>query len=246
MHTTTHNIKTADDVNICFDHLTNNHENLVVVAHGFFNSRRGRLIQALGKFLSQHYDVILMDFRGHGDSGGVFTWTAKEFLDLEAVLSFARPRYKKIGVIGFSLGGATSLITAARSELIDSLFVISVPTQLSKIEYHFWNLNFENDILYSLIRDGKIGKGVRSGAFWLKKEKPIEAASKIKIPVFYLHGTMDWIIRSWHSQELYKKTVSYKRMHILENGPHAEYLIRKKRDETLKLIGDWFEETLRE
>ncbi len=244
MHETPQYIKTADDVNICFDYWPGNHQRLIVVAHGFFNSRKGRLIQTLGKFLAQNYDVILIDFRGHGDSHGIFSWTSKEFLDLEAVLSLARPRYKKIGVVGFSLGAATSIITAARCELIDSLVSVSAPSQLSKIEYHFWDLNFENDIVYNLIQEGRIGKGVRPGAFWFKKEKPIEAILKVKVPTLFLHGDKDWIIRSWHSEELYKHSKSYKKIHILKKGPHAEYLIRKNKEEMFKLIEDWFKETL--
>lgn len=237
-------LKTIDNAEIHFDHWLNNHSQVVIIAHGFFNSRRGRLIQRLGHELLEHYDVILMDFRGHGESSGIFTWTAKECIDLETVLAFAKPRYKKIGVVGFSLGAAISLITAARTQMIDSLVSVSAPTQLSKIEYHFWRLNPENDIVYNLLREGRIGKGVRPGPFWLKKEKPIEIVGQIKIPIAYLHGTKDWIIRSWHSEELHGKTISYKKIKIIPNGPHAEYLIRKKKEETISFIREWFAETL--
>jgi pimeloyl-ACP methyl ester carboxylesterase len=237
-------LKTIDDADIYFDHLVNDHPHVIIVAHGFFNSRRGRLIQSLGKELLAHHDVILMDFRGHGESSGIFTWTAKEFIDLETVLAFARPRYKKIGVLGFSLGAATSLITASRTHLIDSLISVSAPTQLSKIEYHFWRLNPENDIIYNLLREGRIGKGVRPGPFWLKKDKPIDIVGKIKIPVCFIHGTKDWIIRSWHSEELYQKAISHKALKIISNGPHAEYLVRKNKEEFVKNTRDWFKETM--
>ena len=126
---------------------------------------------------------------------------------------------------------------------MDSLISVSAPADFEKIEYHFWKLDFENDIVYNL-GDGKIGKGIRPGPWWLKKEKPIDCVGKIKIPVFYIHGQADWLIKPWHSEDLYKKTNSKKRLAIIKNGPHAEYLIRKNKKETIQLIKEWFKETL--
>lgn len=135
------------------------------------------------------------------------------------------------------------MITASKIDLMDSLISVSAPTEFEKIEYHFWELDFENDIVYNL-GEGKIGKGIRPGPWWLKKEKPIDCVGKIKIPVFYIHGQADWLIKPWHSEDLYKKTNSKKRLAIIKNGPHAEYLIRKNKKETIQLIKEWFKETL--
>ena len=236
-------VVTKDGIKICYDHYQKGFRKLVIITPGFFNSRKAALLQELGQTLSDQYDVLLMDFRGHGKSGGLFYWTSKEYMDLEAVLEYARREYEKIGVIGFSLGAATSLITASKTDLMNSLISISAPADLKKIEYHFWGLDFENDIVYNL-GDGKIGKGIRPGPWWLKKDKPIDCVGEIKIPVFYIHGEADWLIKPWHSEELYKKTNSKKRLTIIKNGPHAEYLIRKNKKETIRLIKEWFKETL--
>ena len=34
-------------------------------------------------------------------------------------------------------------------------------------------------------------------------------------PIFYIHGDSDWIIRYWHSEELYKNTTAFKRLNII-------------------------------
>lgn len=240
----THSVLTADQHKIAYDHYQNGHEKVIVVAHGFFNSKDALLMKELGEALAGEYDVIIMDFRGHGKSGGWFHWTSKEYLDLEAVLEFARKKYEKIGVIGFSLGAATSLITASQNELITSLIAVSGPTEFEKIEYRFWELDPENDLMYSLIGKGRIGKGVRPGPFWFKKHKPIDRVEHIKCPVLYIHGESDWLIKPWHSEELYKKTTSKKHLVMIKKGPHAEYLVRKNKEETVKLIREWFKETL--
>ena len=240
----TKSVLTEDRQTISYDHYKNGQGRLVIIAHGFFNSKDAILLKELGKVLADTCDVILLDFRGHGQSRGIFYWTTKEHLDLMAVLKEVRTSYKKIALIGFSLGAAVSIITAAQGKDIDSLISVSAPVEFEKIEYRFWELDVENDILYNLIGEGKIGKGVWPGPFWLKKDKPINVISAITAPILFLHGEADWLIKPWHSQALYEKTLSKKQINIIKNGPHAEYLLRKNRNETIGLIKTWLHETL--
>ena len=167
-------------------------------------------------------------------------------MDLIAVLQEVRAQYQKIGVIGCSLGAATSIITAAKTDLIDTLVSVSAPTEFEKIEFHFWDLDVENDIFYNLTGEGRRGKGVRPGPFWLKKEKPINVVSQVKCPVLFIHGEEDWLIKPWHSQALYDKTEGKKKIVLIKNGLHAEYLVRKSREETIAAIKDWLNQTLPE
>lgn len=235
---------TDDQQQIHYDLYRNGHSQIVVIAHGFFNSKEAVLLKILARELMDAYDILLMDFRGHGKSKGLFYWTAREHLDLEAVLRSVRQIYPQVAVIGFSLGAASSIITAARTDLMDSLVSVSAPTEFEKIDYRFWELDVENDIFYNLVGEGRIGKGVRPGPFWLKKDKPIHLVGRIKIPILYLHGEADWLIAPSHSEELFKETTSKKRLLLIKNGPHAEYLIRKNKLETLSAIKMWLKETL--
>lgn len=240
---TVSHVVTSDGQRIALDHYRGGHRSVVVIVHGFFNSKNAVLMQALAGELLPKWDVIVMDLRGHGHSTGLFTWTALEDRDVIAVLEYARTRYPKTGVVGFSLGAAISLIVASRTDLIDSLVSVSAPTKFSKIEFHFWRLDPENDILYNL-KEGRIGKGVRPGPFWLKKEGPIAVVDKITNPVLFLHGTGDWLVRSWHSQRLYETARCPKKLVLVDNGPHAEYLVRKNREETVNGIKGWLSDTL--
>jgi hypothetical protein len=175
----------------------------------------------------------------------MFYWTAKEYLDLVSIVEFAGKNYEKIGLIGLSLGAATSIIAASKTSLIDSIIAISAPAEFEKIDYHFWRLDVKNDIFYNLFGQGRQGKGVRPGPFWYKKEKPLEVVKKTEVPIFYIHGDSDWVIRYWHSEELYKNTTVLKRLSIIKNGAHAEYLFLQHKDEMMRLIREWFQETLK-
>lgn len=234
------NVVTKDGIRIAFDHYKNGHAMLVVIAPGFFNSKDALLIKDLANGLAGQYDVIAMDFRGHGKSGGLFYWTSKEYLDLLAIVDQFKDQYMSIGVIGFSLGAATAIIAASKTDAIKAIVAVSAPSDFSKIEYRLWELNVENDIRYSLLSKGRIGKGVRPGPFWYKKEKPIDVVGKLHQPILFIHGTDDWVVKPWHSKTLFDQAKSLKSIETIQYGPHAEYLMRDYSKEVLKFIRDWF------
>ena len=236
-------VQTSDGVRIACNHYRRGFPRLVIIAHGFYSSKDVVLLKGLADDLTG-VDVLILDFRGHGHSTGVFCWTAKEYLDLLAVVQYADGLYERIGVIGLSLGAATTLITSGKTDSIDSVIAVSAPAEFGKIEYKFWEMDPAIDIKYNLFGEGRLGKGIRPGPFWLFKEKPIDVVGKIKQPVFYVHGTRDWLIKPWHAQALYEKTGSFKKIEMIEGGPHAEYLFLKHRHFLVSMIRDWFQKTL--
>lgn len=238
-------VKTSDKINISWQWHNLGHKQIIVIAHGFYNSKEALLLKQLAKDLSVNYDIALIDFRGHGKSEGLFNWTSKEYMDLLALLDELKTSYDSIGVIGFSLGAATTVITATKTDLINSIVLVSPPSEFEKIEYRLWELDFKLDIKYSLFGEGRIGKGVRPGPWWLKKEAPIKLVNQIKQPILYIHGTRDWIIKPWHAQALFDKTLSKKKIMIIDNGPHAEYLMLTHHDVLSSSIEEWFKETLK-
>lgn len=220
-------------------------DKVIVLAPGFFNSHRSALLQQLTEVLFEDDDVCGMDFRGHGGSSGWFTFTAREEQDLLTVLRWLKDRYSWIGVVGFSLGAATTLLSASGEgkPLINSVVAVSPPADFSRIDFHFWSLDVENDILYNL-GEGRRGKGVRPGPFWLPKKRPMDCVADIEAPVRIIHGTADWLIRPWHSQVLYERLRTRKSCEWIPQGPHAEYLMRPAyRDAFVSLIRSWFQET---
>jgi len=235
---------TSDNYRIDYQHYKNNHDKVIIIAHGFYNSKDAVVLKELAQVLSNTYDVVTFDFRGHGRSSGLFSWTSKEEKDLTAVLDYVKGNYKEIGLIGFSLGAAVSINLVSKLKDVTSLVAISAPSDVNKIDYHLWKLDWKGDVFYTLLGEGKIGKGIRPGPFWLKKDKPIDSVSTVKIPILYIHGDKDWVIKPWHSQALYEKTNSKTHLEIIKNGAHSEYLIRDYPDKMLNLIKGWFDDTL--
>ncbi len=240
-----HYVTVSDGTKIAYRHIAQGHDNVIVIAHGFYNSKEALLLKELAQELSSNFDVVILDFRGHGKSSGLFHWTSKEPMDLMAVIDAIKEGYTHVGVIGFSLGAATTLISASHTKTIGSVMAISPPADFDKIEYRLWELDPALDLQYSLFGEGRIGKGVRPGPWWLKKEKPIDAVSHMTQPVYFIHGTKDWIIKPWHSQKLFEHCASQiKKIDIIEGAPHAEYMMLTHKEWLLQAIHKWFKETL--
>ena len=134
-----HAIKTADDVTISVDVYGHGaREAAVIICPGFFQSKDTATFQRMSRALAQDYDVLAMDFRGHGRSSGHFTFSALERADLDAVLAFTQQRYPRIGIIGFSLGAATSIhVVSGNPPHVKTLIAVSPPSSFDDIEFKF-------------------------------------------------------------------------------------------------------------
>ena len=238
-------LNTKDHHRIATLHYKQGHKKVVVLAHGFFNNKDVYLFQEISKELSKHYDVVAFDFRGHGKSSGLFSWTSKESADIQAVLAYVKDfGYEAIALMGFSLGAAISLIEAAQNQEIKTVIAVSAPYDFWKIDYHFWEPGMWQDLKLNLGYKGK-GKGVLPGNPWESKVTPISIVDKIAPrPVLFIHGSDDWLINSRHSKELYKKAKEPKKIEIIEKGGHAEKIYDDHPKAFMKVCLDWLEEYL--
>ena len=239
-------VLTSDNVSISYDLSSGGHDSVIIVCPGFYNSKQNRWMRKTADMLSSSYDVLLFDFRGHGKSGGIFTWSAKEHLDLNAIIDYAKSRgYKKIGILGFSMGAAAAINTAADRNDITSMVLISCPSKISTINFNFWEPGMWSDLKDNIECKWE-GKGARSGNMFLRKNDPIDAIGRIKhTPILFIHGDNDWVIKDRHSRKLYAAANTEKRLEIIKCGLHAERLIQYYPEEMKKIMLEWFSKTLK-
>ena len=238
-----HTLTTRDGVRIAFaQHYQDSRSTAVIVCPGFFQSSQTPTFQRLSRALAEQHNVIAMDFRGHGRSGGRYTFSAKEGADLEAVLEWARARYTRLGVIGFSMGGAIAINTLSRSaERVRSLIAISAPSTFEQIEFRFWMPEAIRTGLQGMER----GAGCRPGNLLLPKERPIEVVSRLApLPVLFIHGTRDVIVGVDHSRRLHAAAAEPKRLAIIEGGSHAQAMFRDDPRPFTNLLLDWLAQNL--
>ncbi len=241
------NILTTDSHKIAVRHLGKSRDEAVILAHGFSTHKDMALFKEMSEMFLGHYDVVTFDFRGHGESGGLFSWTSHEARDLHAVISFAeRKGYKKIGLIGFSLGAAATLIEASQNpnSIIKSIIAVSTPYDLWKIDFHFWNPRMLDDMKFNRGPKGK-GKFVRPGNPFLPKMKPLHAVQKIEtVPILFMHGESDWLIRPHHSEKLFAAAKTPKELRIIPEAGHAEMIFNQSPEKFESICMEWFGKTL--
>jgi uncharacterized protein len=111
--------RTADGVTLRGWYLpTDLQRHLLVLVHGMWSSW-GEMA-SLGRDLHGHgFDVLLFDLRGHGESDPSRLYLGRrERADIRAVMSWAQSRGftdDRIGWLGYSMGGSTVLMEAARN-----------------------------------------------------------------------------------------------------------------------------------
>lgn len=239
-------LKTKDNVSISYEYYKSERDTVVIICPGFYNSKDNRWMKKTVELIRPSYDVIIIDMRGHGSSGGKFTWGAKEDMDIETAVDFAKSEgYRHIGILAFSLAAGAAVNTASKRNDIESMVLISCPSDAGTINFHFWEPAMLTDLIDN-IQCGWQGKGARTTHFFLRKEKPLKSIANIKnTAILFIHGTRDWVIKDLHSKKLYDAFPGKKKLHIAEGGLHAERLIEFKTEEMRKLILEWFGETLR-
>ncbi|MBU1043588.1 MAG: alpha/beta hydrolase [Candidatus Omnitrophica bacterium] len=238
-------LKTFDRQTIALDHYRNGFKKVVVLAHGFYNNKDAYLFKAIAAELAKYYDVLVFDFRGHGKSTGLFSWTADEPKDLSVVLAYAKEQgYDQVGIVGFSLGAAVAIIEASHNRIINSVIAVSAPFDFWQINFHFWEPEMLSDLKLNLGIKGK-GKGVRPGNILKKKIKPIDVVSKIApVPIYFIHGEKDWIIKPKHSEKLFEKALDPKKLLIIQQAGHAEKIFDSNPNQFIQECVQWFEQTL--
>ena len=229
-------VTTDDGERIAITHYTAGHPHVIIVCHGFFQRRRTRLFRALAQRLTPHSDVVSMDFRGHGQSSGRYTFSARETLDVLAVLHDVRPRYQRVCGLGFSLGTVSVLDAAVRERTMDRLVLVSPPMAFEEIENHWWAPRS----LITTLRKGSWGWTWRLGSLRLPKPRPLELIARVApTPVLLIHGTHDPIVTARHSVALYAAAAEPKRCAMIPRGLHAEALFADDPDGFVRLVSAW-------
>ena len=165
----------------------------------------------------------MFDFRSNGESEGNLTSLGQfEKEDLKSAVDYVKNLGKPgehVGVIGFSMGAATALVTAGEDNRIEAVVAdapfASLKTYLEQnlsVWTHLPSFPFTPVIL-----------GILPGVLGLQPEtvNPLQAMPNIKGPVLLIHGTGDKHIPISNSISLYKAAPSRKRLWIVEGAPHV-------------------------
>lgn len=216
---------------------------VLLLLHGFGTCKADLLDVARPFFHHGSYHLLLIDFRGHGNSGGnLISFGKQELLDIEAALDFlagdASLKDFPVGCFGFSMGGAIGLLAAARFPKIQCVASDSAYASLAKaiartqrMAYHIPWIPLGQMVIW--------GTEIRLRCR-MRNLSPLTAVDKIAPrQVLLIHGMKDQGIPPQEAQALYHAARNPKELWLVPGAEHMAcfYLYP---EEYLQRVVDFF------
>lgn len=205
--------------------IPNNQSNsLVIVCHGH-GANKGDVLFA-AKFLHNNgYEILLFDFRAHGESEGYLaTLGWLEPNDLKAAIEYAKNRTnpENIGVIGFSMGGTTAITTAGQTNDIKAVIADSAFADRSRLIRKAVNLPLLDYIIVFLAQI----QGMN-----MHENLPTDYVSEIApSALLIIQGDQDRLVETEDAELLYNKAKQPKELWLVENTPHVRAYQTQKQE----------------
>jgi pimeloyl-ACP methyl ester carboxylesterase len=203
---------------------------LIVVGPGFAKTKNGYPITELCQYLTRFGDVLSLDFRGVGNSGGRYSFGAHEYKDLKPFLEWGRRSYRKNILLGLSLGSYHSFRAAHDwPHLVDQALLVSCPSQLEDVLKTLGPLRQG----WAIVTDWKaLAKRlkVRANPFFRwgnpfsPKPKAEWLAPGVSVPLSFLVGGKDRLVVKDLSRKVYDRASNPKTWTEIPEGNHAEFL----------------------
>lgn len=235
--------KTTDNIIIrgWFIPNKNIHAKTIILLHGYPMDKGNILPTRI--FLHKDYNLLFIDFRYLGESGGHYSTIGKnEVLDLRAAIDYLHHRnIHQVAVWGLSLGAAVALLAAPDTPEIKAIVNEASYARLDWIAYNYYrSLRFIPGLQYIM------GNALR---FWawiflnidIKQIQPVQALAQLKIPILMIYSKNDQVVTYPHALAMQQAARHNPRaqMIILEHAQHGELMKNYE-----KIIKDFFDKNL--
>jgi pimeloyl-ACP methyl ester carboxylesterase len=197
----------------------------ILVVPGILTDRGCAEHVQLRESLADLADVVTVDVRGHGDSGGAFTFGHREPHDVADVGRQLRTRYASVDVVGFSFGGFHALVAAAlEAGVFSRVASVAAPAHLGVLLDHLPSpLGLWRSLPFMARRRRRLTRlGVPRG---LPLMPQAVVARIAPVPLLVAHGTHDWLVPVAHARRLHARAGAPSHLALVEGGLHAEYML---------------------
>jgi uncharacterized protein len=178
----------------------------------YFHGNDGNIADSIGEtelIRGLGHGVLMVDYRGYGESDGGFPSEAKMYQDAEAALAFASARLgfasRDIFVYGHSLGSAVAIDLAAKHPELGGLVAESAFTSMRDMA----NLQAR----YAMFP---------VDLFLTQRFESLRKAETLSIPVLYIHGTADEVVPYAMGETLFARSGGRKAFVRVEGGRHDD------------------------
>jgi pimeloyl-ACP methyl ester carboxylesterase len=220
----TESFRTSSGVTLGLTRWRTGADRAVLVVPGLLMHRHCPEIHLVAERLATRLDVITVDVRGHGDSGGLFTWGRREADDLTEVARALRGDYARLGAVGFSFGGYHTAVAAALHRPFDAVALVAAPHRLFVFDHNMLSRGLARSLPYLLRRRRRLPR--LSPLPLLRRDTPGRLVHRIApVPLLIAHGTADWLVAVRHAHVLHARAGEPKTLVLVEGGLHAETML---------------------
>ncbi len=223
----------------------------IIMTHGGEYHRADPTIGMLeiAKGLVGHgYNVLMFDLRGHGESGdGRMLAGYYERRDLQGAIAYVKGRGilpQHIGLLGFSVGAAASLLAAAEDEELAAVVTDSCwADPMDLIERQMVKRRHMPGFLTPvLLRIAKAAYGVD-----FDEVKPLATVGRIAPrPIFFIHGESDDTVPVESALRLYHSTDNPRnRLWVVPEARHVSSY-RARPEEYITKVAAFFDQPLKQ
>jgi len=215
----------------------------LLMFHGFGAFKADLLDVAGALHRAGRFSALLLDFRGHGQSGrSAVTFGLRELQEVQAALDLAEqdPALKglPVGCWGVSMGGAIALLAAARFPRILATVADSAYADVSKtiaaalaLTYHIPRFPLGQFVIWAM-----------ELRLWCRFSRldPVQAVGKVAPrAVFLIHGGRDVTIPPAEGLAVYQAAREPKRWWLIPEAEHASCFYERT-EEYVQKVTEFF------
>lgn len=169
------------------------------------------------------YHVLLFSYRGYGESDGDefgFTYGQRESEDIDAAVRFLKEQkgVKAVGVIGFSAGAASAILSASRNPDIQAVVAAASFTSVSEV----WDTNMPA-FIPSFFREWLILLAEWRKGFQREAVEPIKVVSQIAPrPLLLIYGDADSRVTLAHARRLQRAAGPSAQFWVVRGATHRD------------------------
>lgn len=195
----------------------------IVMVHGR-NASRHEALRDVPSLHSEGHNLLLIDLRHTGKSEVSFiSMGFHERLDVHAAVDYLSndKSLSNIGVVGYSMGAATTIMAMAENATIKAGWFDSAFSDFDTIirERFIQDYGFEiPDVMMEIVRFTYEARGNLNSQF----PSPIEVVGDIAPrPIMIVHGTADVVVPFHHGEDLYAAAKEPKQNWFIPGGHHT-------------------------
>ena len=219
----------------------------VLLSHCFTCSKDLHTMTRLAKGLAEAgYAAFRFDFTGLGDSEGSFehSTVGTDVRDLvRAATTLIQQGFGPCAMLGHSLGGAATLLAAAKVKTARSIVVLGAPSDPSHVRHLLTAAELSDEACVEVAIAGRPFPITKSFLSDLDEHDAGAAAEQLGRPLLVVHAVDDEVVPVTEGEAIWSRAAQPKGFVPLLGADHL-VSDRADADRVLQVVVDWFAATL--